>query len=388
MSSVGSGRNLWLDMIRGCSALAVCLGHLRNAILVDYPALEHPGIAMKALYFLTGFGHQAVMVFFVLSGYFVGGAVLRAGAGFSWRNYLASRLARLWVVLIPCLLITWIAGVVVGYYAPGVLSGANYDVWHSGPQTGEYSADVGTFLANVFFLQTIVSPVFGLNGPLWSLANEFWYYILFPLLAVTIGLAGTGKHLSRATAFIIAMMIAWWLPGEILYGFMIWIMGVAVFHLQRGVQLLSPVVVRLALISGLVLFALSLGYSKSAPWIKVIQIEPDLAVGLAFSFLCLVLTYRPFPEIRWPRIAQAVRHLSETSYSLYLSHFPIVLLIASTVYGSGKSAPNGFVVAQFLGWSVLLAGAGSMVWWLFESRTPWVRTKVTAMMYPAWERNS
>jgi len=387
MSSAGAGRNLWLDMIRGCSALAVCLGHLRNAILADYSTLEHPGIAMKALYIFTGFGHQAVMVFFVLSGYFVGGAVLRSGAGFSWRNYLASRLAQLWVVLIPCLLITWIIGLAVGHYAPGVLSGANYDVWHSGPQAGEYSADIGTFLANVFFLQTIASPVFGLNGPLWSLANEFWYYILFPLLAVALGLAGTGKTFSRATAFVIAMMIAWWLPGEILYGFMIWIMGVAVFHLQRKMQSLSPAAARLTLITGLILFALSLGYSRSAALVKVIQIEPDLLAGLAFSFLCLALTYRPFPEIRWPRIAQAVRHLSEASYSLYLSHFPLVLLIAATVYGSGKLAPDGVALAQFFGWGILLAGAGSMVWWLFESRTPWVRTKVAAMMSPAWERN-
>lgn len=66
-------RNLWLDLIRGCSALIVCLGHLRNAILVDYSVLVNPSIIIKAFYAITGFGHQAVMVFFVLSGYFVGG---------------------------------------------------------------------------------------------------------------------------------------------------------------------------------------------------------------------------------------------------------------------------------------------------------------------------
>ena len=34
---------------------------------------------------------------------------------------------------------------------------------------------------NAFFLQTIVGPTFGSNGPLWSLAYEWWYYVLFPL---------------------------------------------------------------------------------------------------------------------------------------------------------------------------------------------------------------
>lgn len=73
-------RNLWLDLIRGSSALLVCLGHLRNAMLVDYSTLVHPNIAIKAFYALTSFGHQAVMVFFVLSGYFVGG-----GGVANWR---------------------------------------------------------------------------------------------------------------------------------------------------------------------------------------------------------------------------------------------------------------------------------------------------------------
>ncbi len=217
-------RNLWLDLIRGCSALIVCLGHLRNAILIDYSVLVNPSIIIKAFYAITGFGHQAVMVFFVLSGYFVGGAVLRSGDKFSWGSYLTSRLTRLWVVLIPCLLITWIVGLIVEHYASGVLSGANYDVWHSGPKMGEYSTDFSTFLANIFFMQTIVSPVFGLNGPLWSLANEFWYYMLFPLLAIAIGVIESQKVFFRAIAFIFAMIIAWCLPDNILYGFMIWIM--------------------------------------------------------------------------------------------------------------------------------------------------------------------
>jgi len=385
MSSLG--RNLWLDLIRGCSALAVCLGHLRNAMLVDYSGLVHPGFAMKALYVFTGFGHQAVMVFFVLSGYFVGGGVLRSGTKFLWGNYLTSRLARLWVVLIPSLIITWCIGLIIIHYAPGALSGANYDNWHSGPKPGEYSDDLGTFLANIFFLQTIASPVFGANGPLWSLANEFWYYMLFPLLAVAMGFVGSGRYLSRAIALALAMIIAWWLPNDILHGFMIWIMGVAVFHLQPKIQSLSPKLARIALLSGLILFGLSLGYSKSAMWMKVISIEPDFAVGLTFSFLCLALTYRPFPEIRWPRIAHFARDLSEVSYSLYLSHFPLVVLISSTVYGSRKLAPDGLVLAQFLGWGLLLVGFGGLLWWLFESRTLWVRTNVTAFVNTVRVRN-
>jgi peptidoglycan/LPS O-acetylase OafA/YrhL len=38
-------------------------------------------------------------------------------------------------------------------------------------------------LGNLVFLQAILVPTWGSNGPLWSLAFEFWFYIWFPTLA-------------------------------------------------------------------------------------------------------------------------------------------------------------------------------------------------------------
>src|SRR5215472_10612331 len=56
-----------LDMIRAFAACAVMFGHLRTLFFVDFQHLESKTWYFKGLYFLTGFGHQAVMVFFVLS---------------------------------------------------------------------------------------------------------------------------------------------------------------------------------------------------------------------------------------------------------------------------------------------------------------------------------
>src|ERR1035441_502485 len=66
------------------------------------------------------------------------------------------------------------------------------------------------FFGNLFFLQSVVSPVFGSNGPLWSLSYEFWYYILFPVLMIAatswagvrsrllyLGLARSEEHTSE-----------------------------------------------------------------------------------------------------------------------------------------------------------------------------------------------
>lgn len=369
-------RNLWLDIIRGLSALIVCFGHLRNALLVDFGTLANPSIATKIFYTLTGFGHQSVMVFFVLSGYFVGGGVLRAGSKFTWVNYLSSRLTRLWVVLLPCLLLTWGIDHMINIYNPGALAGVSFDNWHSGPKPGEYSTSLSTFFGNIIFLQTIELPVFGTNGPLWSLANEFWYYILFPAIVLIFGLAGSGSFSTRITALAIGALASWWLPRDVLYGFIIWMMGVVIYLLEAWFRSLKLNLIRFITGLSFSTFIASLAYSKSTSLIEYANINPDILIGITFSAVCLSLTYRPFPSKKYPIFERVFRHLSEMSYSLYISHFPVVILISTIFYSSNKLVLSGLALVQFMGWSIVLIGVGYMVYWFFEARTVLVRTSL------------
>ena len=76
-----------LDLIGGLSAPSAqvtCAQPCSTANLFD-----------KLLCAPTRLGHQAVVVFFVLSGLFVGGSVLRAGEDFRNGWYAVARLARL-----------------------------------------------------------------------------------------------------------------------------------------------------------------------------------------------------------------------------------------------------------------------------------------------------
>src|SRR5271157_3841431 len=94
-----------LDALRGVAAVGVCLSHLRDFFFQDYAKLPHHNLLLAAVYLVTGLGHQWVIVFFVLSGYLVGGSVLRSVAvnRWSWRVYLLNRLTRLYAVLVPAL---------------------------------------------------------------------------------------------------------------------------------------------------------------------------------------------------------------------------------------------------------------------------------------------
>ena len=97
-----------LEIARAIAALAVMAGHMRGMYFVDYNDLEYKSVIAQIFYFLTGFGHQSVIVFFVLSGFLVGGSVIEKfeKGTWSWKKYLTQRLARLWIVLIPSLLFT------------------------------------------------------------------------------------------------------------------------------------------------------------------------------------------------------------------------------------------------------------------------------------------
>lgn len=75
MNSVKKVNYPWLDLMRYVAALLVVLGHFRADFFVNYdqlPASQHGGIT-QIIYVLTSLGHSSVLIFFVLSGYLVGG---------------------------------------------------------------------------------------------------------------------------------------------------------------------------------------------------------------------------------------------------------------------------------------------------------------------------
>lgn len=75
--------SLLISLLRGLATLEVAAAHLRAHVYPGYSFVAQPGAAFQGLAFITGFAHQAVVVFFLLSGWLVGGSLLnknRAGA--------------------------------------------------------------------------------------------------------------------------------------------------------------------------------------------------------------------------------------------------------------------------------------------------------------------
>lgn len=114
-------------------------------------------------------GHDAVVVFFVLSGFVISHAVNRPSATLG--TYAVHRLARIWSVSIPALLLAaiilaWRPSAHIDLIAPGSRGLLDTLVWLCGSVMP---------IAHVCSLE-IIAP---LNAPFWSLNFEMWYYAIF-----------------------------------------------------------------------------------------------------------------------------------------------------------------------------------------------------------------
>jgi peptidoglycan/LPS O-acetylase OafA/YrhL len=304
----------WMDAMRALAAFAVVISHARDLMLDDFSGQ----FAWAPFYLITGLGHQAVIVFFVLSGFWVGRSVLRNSrqADF-WRSYLVQRLSRLYIVLIPALLLGGLLD-----YTGGLLLHLPFYQFNPSHSFAGLSANQmlpETLLGNALFLQTIVVPCFGSNGPLWSLACEFWFYLWFPAVITAV----RGRPGPALASLLVAI-----LHPELLGYFLIWLMGVAVYLLDRHWPEARPAWafarprIVLLMLAAVVLGALLA--SRSMP-----GVPGDTLLGLAFSVLILYLLRCPAALPAPPRALAF--YGSKASYSLYVVHFPMIVFVLATL---------------------------------------------------------
>ena len=335
----------------------------------DYGQVAERAAWQVPFYFVSGLGHQAVMVFFVLSGFFVGGSVLRSRQAFGWRSYSVARLSRLWTVLLPALVFTALADYAIGVIWPEVFVGDGYFFrWASGPREEYYSADALTFLGNLFFLQTVEATVFGSNGPLWSLANEFWYYVIFPLI---IAVAYPRFRPASILYGLAAIGLLLWLPRNLILDGLIWLFGAIVYCVRDRASFRNKLSQVLASVTSGGLFAASLVNSKYDLVSRVMPVDSDLLVGIAFAVFAWQLIAVRSPNTQWLRVF--VRWLSDISYTLYLFHFPVTIAVGAYLAGAEPLQPT---VGNLFFYSLLMLVIlllSHVAWFAFERNTNWVR---------------
>jgi peptidoglycan/LPS O-acetylase OafA/YrhL len=363
-----SCHSLLIALLRGLAALQVAAAHLRAEIYPSLRTLDDPPLWFQGFAFFTGFAHQAVIVFFVLSGWLVGGSLLsKFGQPQAIASYAIDRTTRLWTVLLPTFIVMLALGV-----GTDTLDAHRVDF----SAANNYS--LTSFLGNLVGLQTVAVPNFGGNYALWSLCNETWYYVLFPLLMV----AFCGRSASpRVAATVAIVLIAGSLPWPVTLYFALWLLGVAFsrVRIEMGtgwrVLLVGAIV---AIGSYYRLFGINDDLVAAA-------FGQDLLCSLPFLLLLSSLQDRPLPAKRlMPAMKKISEQLSDFSFTLYVTHVPLIAAMryaARTVFGSDKLTPT--VPAHFAVYAamlVLIVGCTYVSWLLFESNTYRVRKAIKRLL--------
>lgn len=309
--------SLYLDMLRIGAALAVFLCHAHYLIFPD-------------IYFPLIFNHgrEAVAVFFVLSGFVIQYTILRNEI--CWRDYVMARLIRIFPVAILAISVTFACDRIGQWIAP--------DFYAHLYQTYTFNSSHSLLTAwrDLSFTNEIWSAnnVFGTNEPYWSLGFEVWYYLLFGLFF----------FVPRPYRLIMCLLAAMICGPKILLYFPIWLLGmVACRQITTGqvrfsvthsvIMLLSSVAIYLWVWSHLYTSATTMYKSYAleqeavnAGYFSVIAMA---TYGTILSLHRLTLNATTFEE----RYAQAIRWAAGASFTLYLTHQPM-LVMAAAIIGS------------------------------------------------------
>ena len=362
--------SLLISLMRGLAALQVAAAHLRAEVFPGVSELADPPLAYQMLAFATAFSHPAVVVFFLISGWLVGGSLLdKLDQPGALRAYAIDRSTRLWTVLLPALFLMLAIGTVTGVVDPTrpdlALSAAN-----------DYS--LASFAGNLVGLQTVLVEPYGDNYALWSLSNETWYYIQFPLLLLVFVGRGRMVQLGAATLLV---LIATSLPFPITLYFLLWLLGAGFSRIRIECGALTRILL-VALAVGVAVYFRLQGTNDD---LKPASFFQHLGYSLPLLALLASLQVPSTPRSAAARaLARGAHFLSEFSFTLYVMHVPLIQLmqyLGMRFAGRNRLSPyEPLDYAIYGGMLLAIAGASWLSYLLFEAHTFRIRRALKTLL--------
>jgi peptidoglycan/LPS O-acetylase OafA/YrhL len=348
---------MWMDAARAIAAILVVLGHVRDHLVQTTGV-----IGWSPFLFITGLAHEAVIVFFVLSGYWIGRSVFRdVETKNFWRDYIIARCTRLYIVLIPAIALT----AALDFIGSSILQLPFYD--DGGGSLSFHGFDDGThslktLFGNLAYLQFAIRS-YGSNSVLWSISFEFWFYMWFPAVL----LAARGRY----RVVLLSLLFGFINPSLFFY-FLIWGLGVCMFLLDKkmsgGEGQRKFIGSWVYLIVALFLMVLSLLASDKVP-VRV----SDLMLG--FTTVAVFLGLLQFKGKIIEPFYPIATYGKYASYSLYATHFPISIFIAASLESARR--PIGINSVFLVFFVVLTCIVVSLIFaHLTEARTGQIKEKI------------
>jgi peptidoglycan/LPS O-acetylase OafA/YrhL len=311
---MNKGFSTYLDLLR-ISAAGLVFGHhvLMDARCYSYSSGGACYVGTTLIPYRLG--HYAVVLFFVLSGYVITYVVAERESTLT--EYAVSRVARIYSVAIPALILT----MCIDSLFISIGAGSEWIPTYQYRHIWKYLPIFLTFTTDFWFLGESTFS----DGVFWSLCYEVWYYILF---AAVFYFAGWRRW---ALASLILLLV-----GYKLWALLpIWVLGSLAYQLH-GKYAMPPAAARLLMLSSLALLLIfyvtgTSGVDRlvdglSGGWIATHMRYSQWFVGdtiIAFVFVINVFAAN-YARLEFGRLASLIKLFASFTFTLYLMHGPLL----------------------------------------------------------------
>ncbi|MBW6397712.1 acyltransferase [Roseomonas sp. HJA6] len=301
--------SVYLDLIRFSAAMTVFIGHTSGRRLAG-------GLASQ----FGPFMDEAVIAFFVLSGFVIGHVTQRREQ--NWGDYAVARAARIYSVAVPAIVATIVLDTVGRHLRPDLYSMAwGYQPGHSG---AEFAGAL--IFVNYIWYNGIAA---GSNLPYWSLCFEVWYYVVF---GVFIFAPGRWRWMA-------AGLLLLFVGPQIAAMFPIWLFGVAAYKVCTSGRV-GPRIGAIAFYGSAALIVLhQLWIAKHGalpPALHNLLVLPNISndylVGLLVA--CNLIGFNAIGASfvgLLTAIERPVRWCAGATFTIYLFHLPLTQFLSTIV---------------------------------------------------------
>lgn len=322
-----SNRIKELDSIRGLAALTVVFGHF-CLMLPSFPN----SIKFSPLRFLWA-GGEAVIVFYVLSGFVLSMALYHSKTNY-W-GYLIKRFVRIYIPYYFWIIVTFVLFILFSSYEVVELRDWFYDRW----QGSITKLDILNHfvLLNNFFTENY-------NPVIWSLAQEIRISIVFPLLFLLFYKLNWKKTILLALSFSLISVVLNMLHigkaegfyngyADTLHFISMFIVGMLLFKYQEKLSYsyrnMKKFKKGFLIALGVILYLYSIliyGFSRNDTTFLLKDWGVVMGVSIFIIMAMSNLKVKAFLN------KSVFVYLGEISYSIYLCHFPIMMVLFKLLY--------------------------------------------------------
>jgi peptidoglycan/LPS O-acetylase OafA/YrhL len=351
-----------LHAVRGFAALYVVVAHAKFPLWVggkeyikEYP-MKNWNLSDYFLFSIDMFtsnGKSMVIIFFVLSGFFIAYSFNKNK--WSLRDFYLNRIIRIYTPFLFSMALAVGVFVFIRHYHPHFFStNINSEFYKSITEANDL-INIKSFLYGLFFLPN--KQYIGYNFPYWSLLYEALFYLLAPFVVK--------RYKLYLIVSLVAVMVSPFIPMYNIFSKFIFLYSIYfaigiytyefIFVENRKVNISQTVFkVLLSIVFLLFIVIGAGGFKQFSFWI---------AGGFAFFLIYYLISF----QIKDTFLVKTLKKLGKLSYTLYLTHMPILLMVAAIV----TSISGNYIFYSRVYWvGVVIAVAFSIPFYiLIEERS-------------------